>query len=518
MKVTDRSRRVALAGGLFVALLGLGSWSTGLLDPLLTRDPADHALVGDLTTQWAQLWPQLPGPPQDYRRQADTALASGDLRGASEWTRKALTLEPNHAGDLMRLVSLAGLGERSLTAEQAQGLVTVLAATDTEPALLEVAQAWGGILTGNPTAGVALESSLLEGRLSHLAAVQLDHGDPLQAALDVLELAPGQPAACAPAARSHVLSRQPAEALLIIADCESAGVRAGMDRLAADALDDLGRFSEAAARYDAAGATTHAAIIRIQEGLSGEIALEHGPPDAELHRLWWGLLTNDEARIRAGQAGMAQSGISGPEFEMALAVSALWDGLAAAAAVRVEELTSTESRAILARARFFQDDPVALSLLDEAVENQPNNLRLRLAHAKVSGEGLEAVLSVHPVQAALYADSRRRDVPWPAILPTTWLVDGMTQREAALTRMVLGEGTPEGHTDPLIDRWVASPDPLWSWSGDLPTIQPAAEVVSLQGDGLADSVSRLRALALRHPDAVGLQALLLRLQTSDVNR
>ncbi|MDG1481600.1 MAG: hypothetical protein P8R54_18545 [Myxococcota bacterium] len=510
------ARRLLPAG---LLILGLGlAWYTGLPQRIFSRAPSDHELVYSLTTQWEAQWPALTGPTEAYRDRAGEAFAVGDLKSAAEWTQKALVLEPDHHGDLVRLVSLAGLGERSLTTEQAEGLVAVLAEVDTPPALWAVAQAWGGILSGSPLAGLALESVLLEGRLAHLAAVRLDHGNPLQAARDVLAIAPGQPSACAPAARSLVLSGQPAEALQVIADCEAAGVRDVMDRLAADALDDLGRFEAAANRYDAAGATTHAAVIRIQEGLSGSRALEVGPPDAELHRVWWGLLTNNEERIREGQRGLAASGISGPEFDMALAVVALRDQLPAAAAAQVEGLTSTESKVILARARILQRQPEALSVLDEALEAQPNNLRLQIARARVAGEGLEAVLSTHPVQAALYADARRRDVPWPALLPTAWLTEGLDERQASLTRMVLGEAVLEAQFDPLAERWHSSDDPLGAWAGDLPTIEPAAEVVRLQGDGLTESTSALQELTLRHPGAVGLQELLLRLQASDVSR
>lgn len=514
----QRSTRRLLAGGLLSLGLVFTAAYTGLSLRIFSRAPSDHALVSDLTTQWEGQWPQLSEPSEVYRDRAGEALAVGELRSAAEWTKKALVLEPDHHGDLVRLVSLAGLGESSLTTEQTAGLVAVLAETDTPPALWAVAQAWGGVLSGSPLPGVALESVLLEGRLAHLAAVRLEHGDPLQAARDVLAIAPGQPSACAPAARSLVLSGQPAEALQVIADCEAAGVRDAMHRLAADALDDLGRFEAAADRYEAAGATTHAAVIRIQEGLPGDRILETGPPDAELHRVWWGLLTGDEERIRAGQRGLATSGISGPEFDMALAVVALRDQLPAAAAALVEGLTSTESKVILARARVLQRQPGALSLLDEALEAQPNNLRLRLARARVSGEGLEAVLAIHPVQAALYADARRRDVPWPALLPTTWLTEGLDERQAALTQMVLGEVSLDAQFDPLAERWSLSDDPLGAWMGDLPTIEPAAEVVRLQEDGLTESSSVLRDLTLRHPDAVGLQELLLRLQDPDVSR
>ena len=234
--------------------------------------------------------------------------------------------------------------------------------------------------------------------------------------------------------------------------------------------------------------------------------------------MWWGLLTNNEERIREGQRGLAASGISGPEFDMALAVVALRDQLPAAAAAQVEGLTSTESKVILARARILQRQPEALSVLDEALEAQPNNLRLQIARARVAGEGLEAVLSTHPVQAALYADARRRDVPWPALLPTAWLTEGLDERQASLTRMVLGEAVLEAQFDPLAERWHSSDDPLGAWAGDLPTIEPAAEVVRLQGDGLTESTSALQELTLRHPGAVGLQELLLRLQASDVSR
>ncbi len=525
-KMTDSHRpRPAPTGWILIAvtitvvmLLGLAAWYSRFPDRFLLSAPSDFELVHGLTGQWAEQWPQIAGPPEEYREQAGAALARGELRSAAEWTQKALSLEPDHAEDLVRLVTLVGLGERSLTAEQATGIAEILVKLETPGEQRAVAAAWAGILAGDPGLGLVLESPLLEGRLAHLSAVALDHGDPLEAALDVLTLAPGQPLACTHAARGHVLSGQPAEALLVIADCEAAGVRAGMDRLAGDALDHIGRFAEAAARYDAAGTTTHAAVVRIQEGLPGAIDLEVGPPDAELHRLWWGLLTGDEARIRAGRAGIAESGVSGPEFDMALALAALWDGLPDAAAAQVEGLTSPESRAILARVRYLKGEPDALVLIGEAAEAEPNNLRLQLAAAKIAGEGLEAVLSIHPVQAALYAASRRRDAPWPAVLPTAWLTEGLDERDAALVRLVLGEGTGEGISDPLIDRWRHSPDPLWSWSGVPPVTQPASELVSLQGAGLSVSVSELRGLASRHPDAVGLQELLLRLQTPDANR
>ena len=84
--------------------------------------------------------------------------------------------------------------------------------------------------------------------------------------------------------------------------------------------------------------------------------------------------------------------------------------------------------------------------------------------------------------------------------------------------MVLGEAVLEAQFDPLAERWHSSDDPLGAWAGDLPTIEPAAEVVRLQGDGLTESTSALQELTLRHPGAVGLQELLLRLQASDVSR
>jgi hypothetical protein len=84
--------------------------------------------------------------------------------------------------------------------------------------------------------------------------------------------------------------------------------------------------------------------------------------------------------------------------------------------------------------------------------------------------------------------------------------------------MLLEGEVPQAADDPRIARWRANPDPLWQWTGDLPSTEPAAEVVRLQGVGLSNAVPTLRVLATSHPKAVGLQELLLRLQFTDANR
>ena len=438
----------------------------------------------------------------------------------AESGRRKLSLDPDYGPDLARLVGVVAQGRMLITKEQALELVDILEQVENSEAVVALARAWGGVLVNNPAPGMRLQpAETLDARLAYLAAVGLAHQDPLPAAEAVLASAPGHPQACAQASRRLVLSKRPADALQRIASCEAAGAFGALDRIAGDALDDIGRFSMAVERYDAAGASTHAAIIRIQEGLPGEIILESGPPDAELHRLWWGLLTGDAVRIRQGQSGVAASGIDGPEFSMALAAVAIWDQQPEAARELLGSLTSTEAKVIRARADLLDGEVAAAQRrLSEAIEERPQNLRLRIAQAVVAGEGLQAVLSTHPVDAALYADQRRRDVPWPAILPTAWLTAGLDDPSAALVHVLLEDAELEAADEPRLARWRDTLDPLWHWGGDLPVTEPAAVVVRLQAVGLSESVPTLRELASRHPNAVGLQELLLRLQVTDANR
>jgi len=198
---------------------------------------------------------------------------------------------------------------------------------------------------------------------------------------------------------------------------------------------------------------------------------------------------------------------------------AVWDGQPAAARELISSLTSTEAKVIQARADLLAGEHAAAQgRLAEAVEERPENLRLRIAEAVVSGEGLLEVLSTHPVEVALYADQRRRDVPWPALLPTAWLTEQLDADSAALVVMLLEGTATEESEDARMIRWRDNPDPLWQWSGELPVTEPAAEVVRLQAAGLSDAVPTLRELAARHPKAVGLQELLLRLPVTDANR
>ena len=93
-----------------VILLGLAAWYSKFPTRFLLSSPSDYELVHDLTGQWAEEWPQIPGPPSEYRSRADEALAVGDLHTAAEWTKKALSLDPDREADLARLVGLVGDG------------------------------------------------------------------------------------------------------------------------------------------------------------------------------------------------------------------------------------------------------------------------------------------------------------------------------------------------------------------------------------------------------------------------
>ena len=106
-----------------VILLGLVSWYSRYPNRFLLRVPSDFELVHGLRGQWTAQWPQIPGPPEDYRHQAQQALALGDLRAAGEWTQKALSLDPDHGPDLARLVGVTAQGRAVITQEQALELV-----------------------------------------------------------------------------------------------------------------------------------------------------------------------------------------------------------------------------------------------------------------------------------------------------------------------------------------------------------------------------------------------------------
>ena len=198
---------------------------------------------------------------------------------------------------------------------------------------------------------------------------------------------------------------------------------------------------------------------------------------------------------------------------MAMAAAALSQGQAEVAVSLMEALSSAESQALLARAHdTLGAAESATAAITGSADARPNNLRLQLARHRIAPSAeIETLLATHPVEVALYVDQRRRDAPWPALLPTNWLMEGLDERQQILARALLGEaGEAElaSLNDPLAQRWGVSLDPLSHWSGEMPYRELAAEVVRLQDAGLPDRVSSLTGLASNHPDAVGLQELL----------
>ncbi|MEL6349580.1 MAG: hypothetical protein AAFV53_41135, partial [Myxococcota bacterium] len=398
--------------------------------------------------------------------------------------------------------------------------------------LLDAAKAWRALDADAPAEALALlpaEPKTLEASLARFYAVLALDQDPLVAAEAVLAVAPAASVACEAAARRQILSGLSADSLRILNACIDAGAdNDSLERLRGDALDRIGHFEHALSSYTAAGVHGHAAAIMYQEGLPGDpmAAFDAPTPDAALHKVWWGLLDDNQELVQSGVRGVIAAGIDGLAFDAARAAVALINGDAQGTLEILDGVTEPEAETLRAQAQLALgqiDD--ALASAARALEAAPNNHRLALLQARIlrvkdAAQGdrqLNQLLETHPMKAALYQDARQRTLPWRAIIPTRALVEGLDEGQAAMVRALLGEGRMsdlQQADGAVADNWKTAQlaSPLNAWPAppesdallqDLYQIQQLIE----QGQ-TALALERLDVLSREHREAVGLQRLL----------
>ena len=90
---------------------------------------ASKQVIHDVSSRWRDRWAQVPGPPEQYLRSADAALAEYRLEDASRWLSMSISLEPGIAGAWLRMacVSVAHPSAYQLTDSEIDGVISALA-------------------------------------------------------------------------------------------------------------------------------------------------------------------------------------------------------------------------------------------------------------------------------------------------------------------------------------------------------------------------------------------------------
>ena len=477
-----------------VIFMGLITWYGRFPTWFSLDEPSDHEVIHQLAEGWAERWPQVPGPPDDYTAEARQQLADGLTVDAVQRLTQSLALDPNAPTALLLLViasAQAGEGtEGALGHVHSAAVVEVVAETDPESPLLPAARAWLALRDEDPGAALAVlegGAETPEGALARLRAVVALDQSAEDAAARLLMLAPGSREGCEALARARLLMRQPADALQVLEGCQRAGAQGRLlDRLRGDALDGVGQLAAAAEAYLRAGADSHAAAIFIQEPALGaeeakiDALLEGDAPGVALHRLWWGLLSGEERRSAAAARVLRGLQMSGLEFDVALAAEALARGDAEAALARVEGSEAPEALVIKARALLAQGDVLGADEAAVAALRQvPWNPWVRSVAVETS-PGEEVAVERVPSARLVAARQRSRQMPWPALVPGVEVVEVADVEEV----------------------WVGLRD--GEVGAELAAVQGA-----LQGGEAGEVVAALEAAVRDRPEASGLQMLLV---------
>ena len=182
-----------------VIFMALTLWWTSDWTPDGEARITDREVMHQLSKRMRQEWPQVPGPPDVYRTQAQRASSLGDVARAHQRHVMALALDPDHLDSWVALVSLSAQreGEGVLTAEESSAVLLEVSALAPDHPGLSVAMGWVALAQGD--AARALSSAgdhpkNLAGRLLRLQA--LGESATLTDGEAVLELAPAHGPTC----------------------------------------------------------------------------------------------------------------------------------------------------------------------------------------------------------------------------------------------------------------------------------------------------------------------------------
>lgn len=499
-----RARWVLLGGA---AALVMAALSGRLPLTAALTQPTDREAIRELSMSWAARWPDAPIMTEHDRRSVVDALIHGDDARAVAGLTHALALDPNDLDALLMLTMASHTSaEGALTEPQNNEVLEVIQFLEPGQPLLPVAHAWAH-LEFDPSESLALlgEAPVEPlGMLVQLRALLTLRADATAAAESLLSLVPGHQQACEVATRGRLMAAESARALSIAVACSSAGADGVvLQRLRADALDRTGLFEEAASAYRDAGAMTHAAAVLMQDGVASDSEilsmLSGDTPDAVLHRLWMGLLRDQPAQVRATVSELNRLGVSGLEFSVGVAASAIAQGDPDAALQVLEGIDAPQAHVLRARAHLQAGDmSAALSSVDEAFAMIPWHPRVKLLRVHVlrqvgaadADRLLADMLSQHPIEREAYSWFRQRDMPWAALIPMGLLpAEGHDLLHSQLAVLLRSGDGPEDSSD--LVRGVLEAQDL------------------LRAGAVEDAVAGLEALGRRYPEAVGVQRLMV---------
>lgn len=235
-----------------------------------------------------------------------------------------------------------------------------------------------------------------------------DQAAVVEAAGEALRALPGDPFACAVVVRDAIERGELEEALGHCPEVRTAT----LGRMRAEALEEAGRFEEAAAAYDAAGAAVHAGAVLVQEvparDADGLARLDEPVPPVALHRGWRAVLRGEPVEL----GGLDDS----PEATLLRALA----GVPAA----VEALPAQDTlpaRVLHARLTGTPD-----ALAADLGASPPSDvllradLGIRLERGLPLAPALERLRAVDGDHVRLLGVVDRREAPWRAIVPWTW--------------------------------------------------------------------------------------------------
>jgi len=439
-----------------VIFMGLTLWTVSTHRLGGVEDPSDTEVVFQLLATLKDRHPQVPGPSQRYRAEADAALRDGHWKVAEERLGMALALTPDDVDALLQLAILAGRrpAPEVLEDEVLDGVLDAVSRTRPGHRLLPAARAWRLLRAGDPLAALAV----LEGGASNLAAHQahlealsrLDRPN-LEAAEAVLALDPGDRVACTVAGRELDVAGRPWQASGLLRRCLEVREGEGSPswwRALGGLSDKLGDREGAMSAYEAGGFHIHAGQLRLQDGerpgAAFTAALAEAPPPVRAQQATWAaLLTGDLSQGEELVEALGAGQVVGAEFRLAqgalrLALGAGPDGLRS-----LDDLDGPEAHVLRARASWEAGDTEAAWASSELARAQqpwnPAIYRLQASWAASSGsvaisEVLTTMEGVDAWDWAAHAGWRDRDVPWEALVPEAWpeLDDEQAARLAAL--------------------------------------------------------------------------------------
>ncbi len=288
-----------------------------------------------------------------------------------------------------------------------------------------------------------------------------DQRDVVTAAEAVLRADADDPFACAVVVEDAI---ERGELRAAVESCPGASSPALL-HARAGALDEAGRFDEAVSAYDAAGYTLHAAAILYQEHRSRDAEalarMAEPVPPAAIHRGWLAILRGRAPDL----AGLDGS----PEATMIRALAGV-----PSAREALPSLGTLQARVLHAR---LVGDAAAL---ESDLAGRPHSevllraaLGIRLDGGLDTAATLTRIRGLDPDHVALAATFGRREAPWQAIVPWTWV--------ALRARL---PGLESQGQDEVGERWRAA----------------------LQLDGSARE-AELDALQMDHPELRGLARL-----------